>query len=231
MKKTERHFKIITYLQGRRRAVVAQTIAEECEVSVRTVYRDIKEMMASGIPISGEAGVGYMIDKGYHLPPLSFDVDEIESLVLGMAMVSNWTDEKMGRSARSVLDKIKGALPEHALESLYGAAIFSYRSARYIPWTIDFSAARTAIRERHRLNIVYEDESSKASQRTIRPLALAFFGPVWLLLGWCELREDFRNFRVDRIKDMKVDEAIFPEEKGKRLQDYETGGFVDKLRH
>jgi len=81
------------------------------------------------------------------------------------------------------------------------------------------------------LDIVYEDESSKASQRTIRPLALAFFGPVWLLLGWCELREDFRNFRVDRIKDMKVDEAVFPEEKGKRLQDYETGGFVDKLRH
>jgi len=230
MKKTERHFKIINYLQGRRRAVVAQTIAEECEVSVRTVYRDIKEMMVSGVPISGEAGVGYLLDQGYHLPPLSFDVEEIETLVLGMAMVSNWTDEKMGRSARSALDKIKRALPEQALEALYGTALFSFRSSLYVPWTVDFSQIRTAIRQHNRLHLDYQDEKGSSTKRMIRPLAMAFFGPVWLVLGWCELRQDFRHFRLDRILSMKVEDDVFPEEKGKRLRDYETGGFVDELR-
>ncbi len=230
MKKTERHFKIITFLQGRRRAVTAQQIAQEVEVNVRTIYRDVQEMMLSGVPISGEAGIGYMLDKAYHLPPMSFDIEEIEALVLGMAMVSNWTDEKMGRSAKSALDKIKGALPQKSLESLYGSALFSYRSAQYIPWTVDFSAIRSAIRERHRLHLFYQDEKGTASDRTIRPLAMVFFGPVWLILGWCELRRDFRNFRLDRIQEMKVDEDIFPDEAGKRLTDYCEGGFVDSLR-
>jgi predicted DNA-binding transcriptional regulator YafY len=230
MKKTERHFKIITYLQGRRRAVTAQQIAEACEVNVRTIYRDVQEMMTSGVPISGEAGVGYILDKGYHLPPLSFDIEEIEALVLGMAMVSNWTDAKMGRSAQSALDKIKRALPTPSLEALYGSALFSYRSAQYVPWSVDFSEIRSAIRERQRLHLMYEDEKGKASKRTIRPLAMAFFGPVWLVLGWCELREDFRNFRLDRIQDMIIDPTPFEDEDGKRLRDYCDGGFVDKLR-
>jgi len=230
MRKTDRFLKIITFLQGRRRAVIADRIATECEVSVRTIYRDIKEMMASGVPISGEAGVGYLLDHGYHLPPLSFDVEEIESLVLGMAMVCNWTDEKMARSARSALDKIKNALPERSLDKLYGTALFSFQSAQHVPWTVDFSAIRSAIRHKKKIEISYEDGKQSTSVRTLRPLALAFFGPVWLLMAWCEKREDFRNFRLDRIHELVELDTVFVDEPGKALNDYCEADFVDELR-
>ncbi len=231
MKKTDRHFKIINFLQGRRRAVTADRIAEECEVSVRTIYRDIQALMGSGVPIEGEAGVGYLLDEGYHLAPLSFDVEEIEALVLGMAMVCNWTDDKMAKSARGALDKIKKSLPEDATEKLYGTALFSFRSAVHVPWTIDFSAVRAAIRDKKMIDMAYEDGKGDISDRRIRPLALAFFGPVWLLFGWCELRKDFRNFRIDRITDLSVTDVAFKDEVGKRLIDQcESGHFRDELR-
>ncbi|WP_419798177.1 MAG: helix-turn-helix transcriptional regulator [Terasakiella sp.] len=229
MKRTERLIKITTLLQGRRVAVTADYIAQECEVSVRTIYRDIQELMSSGVPISGEAGVGYILDAGYHLPPLSFDIEEIESLVLGMAMVCNWTDDRMGRSARSALDKIKNALPATSLEKLHGTALFAFQSAIHVPWTVDFSALRLAIREKYKIKIDYEDEQKKASVRTIRPLAMIFLGPIWLLCGWCELRNDFRNFRIDRIQKLQTLADRFRDEPGKCLNDYRNGDHCDEL--
>lgn len=231
MKRTERHFKIITFLQGRRLAVTGERIAQECEVSTRTIYRDIQNMMSAGVPITGEAGVGYMLDRGYHLAPLSFDIEEIESLVLGMAMVGNWTDEKMARSARSALDKIKNALPAETLDALFGTALFAFRGSMHIPWTINFSEVRQAIREKQKLTLHYSDGKSEKSERCVRPLALAFFGPTWLLLAWCEKRNDFRNFRIDRIAKMELSLDTFKDEPGKALKNYDDcGGFVDELR-
>lgn len=231
MKKTDRHFKLINFLQGRRTAITADRLADECEVSVRTIYRDIRDLQHSGVPIEGEAGVGYMLDAGYTLPPLTFDVDEIEALVVGMAMVCNWTDDKMSKSARGVLSKIREALPQKTRENLYGTALYSFRSAAHVPWSVDFSAVRQAIRESRYLTVCYEDAQQVASQRRVRPLALIFFGPVWLLVVWCELRQDFRNFRLDRIQKLEVEQATFPQEVGKRLKDYcDSGEVVDELR-
>lgn len=231
MKKTDRHFKLITFLQGRSRAVTAERLAEECEVSTRTIYRDIQALVGSGVPIEGEAGVGYLLDQGYNLPPLSFDVEEIEALVLGMAMVCNWTDEKMAKSARAALDKIKEALPDQARDRLYGTALFSFKSAVHVPWTIDFSGLRQAIRDQKFVDLTYEKSPGNQSRRRIRPLALAFFGPVWLLFSWCELRQDFRNFRIDRITEMTISDDQFVHEIGKRLDDCcEKGDFRDELR-
>ncbi|WP_028879575.1 helix-turn-helix transcriptional regulator [Terasakiella pusilla] len=231
MKKTDRHFKLINFLQGRRTAITADRLADECEVSVRTIYRDIRDLQNSGVPIEGEAGVGYLLEAGYTLPPLTFDVDEIEALVLGMAMVCNWTDDKMSKSARGVLNKIREALPQKTREKLYGTALYSFKSSTHIPWSVDFSAIRQAIRERRYVTLMYEDAQQKASDRRVRPLALLFFGPIWLLVTWCELRGDFRNFRLDRIKGLTLEHATFAEEEGKRLRDYcESGEIIDELR-
>ena len=209
-------------LQGRRTALTAARIAEQLEVSIRTVYRDIQDLMLSGVPIVGEAGTGYMLDRRYHLPPIMFDDEEIECLVLGMAMVGSWTDGKTAGVARRTFAKLRGTMGAAQRETLGSVALFAPSSAARPPWTIDFSEIRRCIRERFPIVIAYGDETGAQTERTVRPLALAFFGPVWVMTGWCELREDFRNFRLDRIGQMTVLDAPFRDEKGKTLRDYEA---------
>lgn len=207
-------------LQGRRTALTAARIAEELEVNVRTVYRDIQDLMLSGVPIVGEAGVGYMLDRRYHLPPIMFDDEEIECLVLGMAMVGSWTDAKTAGVAGRTLAKLRATMGGAQREALGSVALFAPSSAAKTPWTIDFSEIRRCIRERYPVSIAYADDAGAQTERTVRPLALAFFGPVWVMTGWCELRQDFRNFRLDRIGRLTVRDTPFPQEKGKTLRDF-----------
>ncbi|VAX37889.1 Transcriptional regulator, DeoR family [hydrothermal vent metagenome] len=220
MRRADRLFKIVNFLRSRRRAVTAYRIAEEFEVCERTIYRDISDLMNSSVPIYGEAGVGYIIDEQYSVPPLIFDVEEIEALVLGASIVSSWTDKEFSKIANRALDKIKNVLPEPLKEEFEATALTSYPSQTKIPWTVSFSAIRKAIRKKLKLKIKYQREDGQKSQRIIRPLALVFFSPVWLLLGWCEQRNDFRNFRLDRISQLKNLQHQFEHEKGKSLQDY-----------
>ncbi|UTW59569.1 YafY family transcriptional regulator [Kordiimonas sp. SCSIO 12603] len=200
MRRSDRLFQIVNFMQGRRVAVTAQDIAEEFDVSIRTVYRDVQDLILTGVPISGEAGVGYLLDKSYCLPPMQLDVSELEALMLGAEMVSSWSDETMAKSARSLVNKLKSVLPERDREIFSGTAMYAPPSRIKIPWTIDFSELRKAIRAKDILRLEYEDESGNASERTVRPLALTFWGPTWLLLAWCELRNDYRHFRLDRMK-------------------------------
>lgn len=220
MRRADRLFKIVNFLRGRSRAITARRIAEEFEICDRTVYRDIRDLIDSGVPIYGEAGVGYMIDKSYSIPPLIFDVEEIEALVLGASIVSSWTDKEFGKIANRALDKIKNVLPQELKAELESTAIISLPSRAKLPWTVSFSEIRKSIRQKIKLKIEYEREDGEKSVRTIRPLALVFFSPVWLLTGWCEIREDFRSFRLDRISDLKILPYKFKNEKGKTLQDY-----------
>lgn len=220
MRRSDRLFQIVNYLQGRKLAITADQIAEELEVCVRTVYRDMRDLMLSGVPIQSEAGVGYMLDKDYHLPPLMFDVEEIEALVLGAAMVGSWTDEQMAGVSRRVLDKVKAALPDRSQSIINETALFALPSAGKLPWTVDFGAIRRSIRSKNKINISYADENGDQTKRTIRPLAMASFAPVWLVMGWCELRNDFRSFRLDRIEEMDILEKCFKDEPGKTLDDY-----------
>ena len=201
-------------------AVTARRIAEEFDICQRTVYRDISDLMDSGVPIYGEAGVGYVIDRSYSIPPITFDVEEIEALVLGASIVSSWTDKEFGKIAKRALDKIKNVLPESLKDELESTALASYPSQSKVPWTVSFSEIRKSIRQRVKLKIKYEREDSQNSERVIRPLALVFFSPVWLILGWCEERNDFRNFRLDRISDLLTLDDKFKSEKGKTLKDY-----------
>ena len=217
-------------LQGRRTALTAARIAEQLEVSARTVYRDIQDLMLSGVPIAGEAGTGYMLDRRYHLPPIMFDDEEIECLVLGMAMVGSWTDANTSGIARRALTKLRATMGEAQRDALESVALFALPSASKPPWTIDFSEIRRCIRERFAVRIAYGDEVGARTERVVRPLALAFFGPVWVMTGWCELREDFRNFRLDRIGALSVADAPFRDEPGKTLRDYlKTVCEIDRL--
>lgn len=235
MRRSDRLFQIVNFLQGRRLAVTGREIADEFGVSVRTVYRDIQDLMLSGVPIIGEAGVGYLLDKRYHLPPLQFSAEEVEILLLGAAMVSSWTDPETAKVARRAFDRIRGALSDTGRESLADAALFAPESRAMQPLKVSFTTVRRAVRARQKLRLTYrrelEDGGIAETARVVRPLALAFFGPVWVLCAWCELRNDFRNFRLDRIADLAPTGDTFTPAPGQTLRDHLGAlAFRDGLR-
>lgn len=220
MRKAERLNEIVHHLRRMHQAVTAETLAALFEVSPRTIYRDIQDLMDSGIPITGEAGVGYVIDKHYHLPPIMFDADEIEAIALGIGMVSNWTDDAFARKAKSAYEKIQATLTAPMVHELTQISTFSAPSRYKIPWKVNFTEVRECIRRKQFVTFSYLDLSDQVTERTIRPLALISFSPIWLLAGWCEMRQNFRNFRLDRISDFSVSPQRFQDEKGKALSDY-----------
>jgi predicted DNA-binding transcriptional regulator YafY len=220
MRRSDRLFQIVTFLQGRRRAVTAARIAEEFGVCERTIYRDIADLSKTGVPVVGEAGVGYMLDSQYHLPPIMFDTEEIEALLLGIAMVDSWTDKPMAAAARRALSKVRSVLGKKGQEVLSETTLFAPPSASLVPWTVDFTEIKSAIRGKRKLSLVYTNEKRAKSKRTVRPLALLFFGPVWVLLAWCEARRDFRNFRLDRMSSALPTGDGFADERGKRVSDF-----------
>ena len=220
MRKAERLNEIVHYLRRMHQAITADTLADTFEVSSRTIYRDIQDLINAGTPITGEAGVGYIINKQYHLPPIMFDADEIEAIALGISMVSNWTDEAFAQKAKSAYCKIQATLTAPMLHELTQISTFSAPSRYKIPWKVNFTEVRECIRRKKYVNFTYCDLDDHQTERTIRPLALISFSPVWLLGGWCELRQDFRNFRLDRIKHFTQLNSCFRDEKGKTLVDY-----------
>ncbi len=220
MRRADRLFRIVEYLKARRQTVTASSLAEELEVSVRTIYRDIADLGASGVPILGEAGVGYMLDKNYVVRPLMFAVEELDALMLGAQMVQSFGDKELARAANQAIDKITSVLPESLQKEISETFLFSMTSKAEVKIHIDFTGLRRAIRAKNIVEFNYTREDGEESHRRIRPLCLAFFSPVWLISGWCEMRQDFRNFRLDRIQELKITEERFLDENGKRLYDY-----------
>ncbi|WP_340677688.1 YafY family protein [Paraglaciecola sp.] len=220
MRKAERLNDIVHHLRRMHQAVTANTLAEAFEVSPRTIYRDIQNLMDTGVPISGEAGVGYVIDKSYHLPPIMFDADEIEAIALGIGMVGNWTDEQFAAKAQSAFKKIQATLPAPLINELHQISTFSAPSHYKIPWEVSFTQVRECIRRKNKVQFSYLDLQQQTTLRTIWPLALISFSPVWLLAGWCELRQSFRNFRLDRISEFVPVNNRYPNEKDKNLRAY-----------
>ena len=221
MRRADRLFRIVEFLKARKQAVTATTLAAELEVSIRTIYRDIADLSLSGVPIIGEAGVGYILDKNYVLRPLTFDVSELDALMLGAQMVESWGDNELARSAKKAMDKISATLPESLREEMLSTAIYALPSQAKTTITIDFTALRKAIRSNNFVEFDYTSDENNKSHRHVRPLCLAFFGPVWVLSSWCELRQDFRNFRLDRMGNMAILETTYEDEVGKRLEDYQ----------
>lgn len=220
MRRADRLFQIVQFLRKRRRAVTARAMSAEFGICTRTLYRDIQDLIASGVPIVGEAGVGYVIDRNYHLPPLMFDVDELEAIALGINMVRNWTDEPFARRAMAAQRKIEAALPAPLLERLQQLVLLSVPSKAQPPWSVSFTKLRESIRQRHKVRFDYVDDKGNRTSRVARPLGLVFIGPVWLLAAWCESRSAFRNFRLDRMQKMMMMPATFVEEPDKSLAHY-----------
>jgi predicted DNA-binding transcriptional regulator YafY len=220
MRRADRLLKITHFLRQHRQAVTARQVAEHFSICKRTVYRDIQSLMDAGAPIRGEAGVGYTIDKHYYLPPLTFDPDELEAIALGISMVRHWTDERFAGKAQSALDKVQAVLPADLQGELQQITTYAVDNRPMVPWSVNFSELREHIRKQRKIKLDYTDEQQRLSSRIVRPLALLFFNPAWLLTGWCELRQDFRNFRLDRIQGLTSMDDIFADEAGKNLTAY-----------
>ena len=219
MRRAERLFKIIQKLRRRRTVTTARVLAEKLEVSERTIYRDIAHLVESGVPIRGEAGVGYLLERSFDLPPLMFDDQEIEALVFGARVVRSWSDPALAAAAEDALAKIEAVMPPKLQERLERTPLFAFNFRRRTQEMEALAAVRSAIHERRKLRLVYEDSSAVPTQRTVRPLGLFFWGPTWTLGAWCELRQAFRSFRIDRIQEFDSLDLIFVEEPGKSLAD------------
>jgi predicted DNA-binding transcriptional regulator YafY len=218
MRKVDRLFEIIQLLRGKRLRT-AEFIAGHLGVSVRTVYRDIQGLMASGVPIEGERGIGYMVRQPIELPPLHFSSLELQAIQLGMSMVKAVADHKVAAAAKEVELKIRDVLPDsHRNISPPPLAHIYFQSdaktLQYLP------LLRQALEEKLVVHIKYNNESKKNSVRYIRPLGLEYWGKFWTLTSWCELREDFRVFRLDRIIQCDLTQQCFKNERGKTYQDY-----------
>ncbi len=219
MRRADRLFRLVQILR-RGRLITADKLAEELEVSTRTVYRDIKDLIGSGVPVEGEAGVGYLLYEGYDLPPLMFDAEELEALTFGMAMVQAWADPKLALAATDVLQKIESVLPDLLRPRLAKPSLAAHGDAFPEPIVIDVGDLRHGIRNQNKVLINYRDGKGDKSQRTLWPLGLQLYRAIWMLGAWCELREGFRVFRLDRIEQMIVLEERFPHERGKTHDDF-----------
>jgi len=219
MRRADRLFQIVNALRRRRTATTAAQLAERLGVSERTVYRDVRDLILAGTPIDGEAGVGYRIRPGYDLPPLMFDRDEIQALVLGARIVRQFGDPALARASDSILGKVAAILPKDlahlvAETRLYVPSVVGVgRSAEAL------TLAREAVVARRKLEVSYANADGVATRRTVRPLGIFFWGRTWTLAAWCELRRDFRNFRLDRVASAVILDDTFEDEAGKALRD------------
>ncbi len=219
MRRADRLFEIIQLLR-RKPTVRASDLAETLEVSERTVYRDIRDLMASGVPIEGEAGVGYVLRAGFDLPPLMFKETEIEALVLGARIVESWADRELSEAATDAIAKIEAVIPDALRGYMAKTALLAPPLHFMEPIRFDLADLRRAVRSQIKVHFRYTDVLGQGSERTVRPLSLAYFGPVWVLAAWCEIRLDFRTFRLDRMEDFVVLGEHFRVEPGKALHDF-----------
>jgi predicted DNA-binding transcriptional regulator YafY len=215
MRRADRLFQIVLCLR-RRRVVTARDLARALGVSERTIYRDVQELSACGMPIESAAGVGYRLLRGFDLPPLMFDREELQALRLGARMVRSWADPDLSQAASNALRKIEAVLPPEldiAGETLFAPHLHPY-PVRLV------GLLRRAAADQQKARIGYTRPDGDLSERTVRPLGLFYWGATWTLLAWCELRQDFRSFRLDRIGEVEVTEEPFQPETGKTLEDF-----------
>ncbi|MDP2561606.1 YafY family protein [Psychrobium sp. 1_MG-2023] len=217
MRRADRLFQIIQLLKNRR-LTTASLLAEVLEVSTRTIYRDIQDLIANGIPVEGEAGVGYLLREEVDVPPLMFNEQELESIQVGLRMVEAWAGSELASAAKQAMIKVSAVLPQElqSFNSLMFAPDFYSESLEFK----HLDGLRRATKKRHYITINYTDAKENQTQRRVRPLAIHLWRGAWTLLTWCELRHDFRNFRIDRIIDFVTSEATFSHTPGQELADF-----------
>lgn len=219
MRRADRLFQIIQCLHHDR-VVTARDLAEELEVSERTIYRDIQDLSLSGVPIIGEAGVGYRLMKGFHLPPLMFNEEELAALLIGARMVQAWTDKGLARAAHQAMTKIEHVIPEQLKPELERQEIMVPDFPTNARVGDQLSVLRNTIKQQNKVYFGYTREDGLNSKRTVHPLGLFYWGKVWTLVAWCELRDEFRHFRLDRMTDIAMLDQRFQLLPGRTLQDF-----------
>lgn len=219
MRRADRLFQIVQRLHHDR-VTTAHALAEDLAVSERTIYRDIQDLSLSGVPITGEAGQGYRLLRGYHVPPLMFTEEELAALLLGARMVRAWTDKSLASAAHHALQKIEHVIPDRLKPQLERQELIVPDFPMYGMAPEQLGVLRQAIREQRKIKMEYQREDGQQSSRLVQPLGLFYWGKVWTLVGWCELRDDFRQFRLDRMSACEKLPITFKVIEGRRLQDY-----------
>ena len=219
MRRADRLFHIVQLIRGRR-LTTAAFLAERLEVSERTVYRDVADLQHQGVPIEGEAGVGYRLGDGFELPPLMFSAGEARALVAATRLAQAWLDPAMARDAEHALGKILSILPRHTRAAAESLALYAPTFSLDPAIQQTLQTLREAVQLRRKVMIDYRDVAGQSSQRSLRPLGCFFWGKVWTLAAWCETRHSFRTFRLDRMDALHLQEAVFRDEPGKTLADF-----------
>lgn len=227
MSRSERLLDLIQCLRRHRRPVSGQALADELGISIRTLYRDIATLQGQGAPIEGEAGLGYLLKPGFMLPPLMFTDEEIEAIVLGSRWVTKQPDQRLSAAAANALAKIAAVLPDDLREDLDASTLLVGPPMTAIEG-IDLGVVRQAIRNERKLGFLYRDAGGAASQRVVWPFALGFFDKVRVVVAWCEMRQDFRHFRTDRISGLNPIDTRYPRRRQALLKEWRTT--LDKPR-
>jgi len=220
MSRSERLLDLIQILRRHRRPVSGLTLAGELDVSIRTLYRDIATLQGQGAPIEGEPGLGYVLKPGFMLPPLMFTDEEIEAIVLGSRWVAKQPDTRLSAAAADALAKIAAVLPDDLREELDATALLVGPSAEATRESADLGVIRKAIRAERKLELTYQDAAGAGSRRIVWPFALGFFDKVRVMVAWCEMREDFRHFRADRISDLAATDTRYPRRRAVMLKEW-----------
>jgi len=210
MRRADRLFQIIQILRRARRPVTAHAIAREVETSLRTIYRDMAQLMADRVPIRGEAGTGYVLEGGFDMPPLMLTPDEIEAAMLGAQWVRDRGDPQLARAAADLVAKIGAVIPEHLRPILMEPALAAFSMRPKTGDTIDMARVRAAIRTQGKISLLYRDERGQQTRRTVWPIAVSYWESVRIIVAWCELRRAFRHFRTDRVVAGEFLEVRYP---------------------
>jgi predicted DNA-binding transcriptional regulator YafY len=220
VRRADRLFDIIQTLRTARQPVTAATLADKLEVTARTVYRDIAALQGSRVPIEGAPGIGYVLRRGFDLPPLMFTAEEADAVAIGVRLLRRLRDPKLQAAADSVLAKLAAVVPAPLQPHLVAAPVYVSDGSAPSPTGIDPAGLRSAIHEARKIAIAYVDENERHTQRTIWPIAMAYYVDVTLIGAWCELRSDFRHFRLDRIVSARLLDERFPADKGKLMAEW-----------
>ncbi|KAB1085681.1 YafY family transcriptional regulator [Neorhizobium galegae] len=225
MRKASRLFEIIQILRLAKKPVTAAEIAVQLEVTVRSIYRDIAALQAMRVPIEGGRGIGYILRPGFTLPPLMLSIEETEAIVLALALLERTGDTELRQAAKQVNRKIAAVVPAPLAGTFSANALHAWGSIAPVPDALDLAIVRRAIRDEQKLALDYRDEQARATERTIRPVALIYYSQTANIVAWCELRQAIRNFRADRVEHCELADGFFRGE-GEKLRSLWVQGWT-----
>ncbi len=220
MAKADRLLKIITLLKGRRTVITARQLAEVVETSERTIYRDIQVLLDTGFPVEGEAGVGYRLQPGFEIPPIMFTAEQLLAVQLGLKMAQGWSDKELAIAAEQARIKIEAVIPERLKQTCQQNSLLVTKHYLKTEAASHSLTIRKAIHDKYFITLYYQRADGENSIRTVRPLGLVYWGQKWTLIAWCQLRQDYREFRLDRIQKLKVSTEKFLLDKTINLENY-----------